>query len=81
MTPKKKSDSTPFNKENAVRLNAAMLELCQEKECYYLDLYSFFADEDGYLPAKNSTDGVHFTASQYPLIADYLKSHTVDTKG
>lgn len=79
-TTKKKSDSTPFNKENAVRLNAALLELCQEKECYYLDLYSCFADENGYLPADKSTDGVHLTRSQYPVMADYLKSHTVDTE-
>lgn len=80
-TTKKKSDSTPFNKENAVRLNAALLELCEEKECYYIDLYSCFADENGYLPADKSTDGVHFTRSQYPVMADYLKSHTVNTEG
>lgn len=76
-TTKKKSDSTPFNKDNITRLNEALRELCGEKECYYIDLYSCFADDDGYLPSKNSTDGVHISASQYKVMADYLKSHTV----
>lgn len=80
-TTKKKSASTPFNRENAVRLNAALLELSGEKECYYLDVYSCFADEDGYLPSDKSTDGVHLARSQYQIMADYFKSHTVDTKG
>lgn len=77
-TTKNKSDSTPFNKDNITRLNGALLELCGEKECYYIDLWSCFADEDGYLPSKNSTDGVHITASQYKVMADYFRSHTVE---
>lgn len=76
-TTKKKSDSTPFNKKNILRLNQALQELCETEKCYYLDVYSCFADEDGYLPSEKSTDGVHFTASQYPVLADYIKSHTV----
>lgn len=76
-TTRKKSDSTPFNKSNTVRLNEALLSLAEEEQCYYVDLYSCLADEDGYLPAANSTDGVHLTVSQYKVMADYLKSHTV----
>lgn len=76
-TTKKKSDSSPFNKDNVTRLNAAMLELCEEKQCYYLDLYSHFADADGYLPSDKSTDGVHLARAQYPVMADYLRCHTV----
>lgn len=76
-TTRNKSSSGPFNKENVTRLNAALLEVAQDKECYYLDLYSCFADSEGYLPSEKSTDGVHITAKQYQVMADYIKSHTV----
>ncbi len=76
-TTRNKSSSGPFNKENVTRLNAALLEVAQDKECFYLDLYSCFADSEGYLPSEKSTDGVHVTAGQYQVMADYLKRHTV----
>lgn len=76
-TTRNKSNSGPFNKKNVTRLNAALLEVAQDKACYYLDLYSCFADSEGYLPSAKSTDGVHITAGQYQVMADYIKSHTV----
>lgn len=76
-TTRNKSAAGPFNRENVTRLNAALLEVCEDKECYYLDLYACFADSEGYLPSEKSTDGVHITAGQYVVMADYLKSHTV----
>ncbi len=77
-TTRNKSNAGPFNKKNVTRLNEALLELAADRECYYLDLYSCFADEEGYLPSEKSTDGVHITAKQYPVMADYIKSHTVE---
>lgn len=77
-TTKKKSDSTPFNLKNVTKLNEAIAELCEEQKCYLVDVYSCFADENGYLPSENSTDGVHLTASQYKVMANYILSHTVD---
>jgi len=79
-TTRKKSDSSAFNLANVKRLNEALAELCEEQECYLVDLYSCFADENGYLPAKNSTDGVHLTAPQYRVMADYILSHTVEER-
>lgn len=76
-TTKAKSDSSAYNIANLTRLNAALLELAEEETCYYLDLYSFFADENGYLPAEKSTDGVHLKSGQYRYMADFLLSHTV----
>lgn len=77
-TTKKKSDSTPFNLKNVTKMNEAIAELCEEQECYLVDVYSCFADEDGYLPSSLSTDGVHITASQYKVMAGYMLSHTVE---
>ena len=80
LTPstRKRSDSTDFNQANIKRLNEALAELCQEQECYLVDLWACFADEDGYLPAEKSTDGVHLKAPQYRVMADYLLCHTVE---
>lgn len=77
-TTKKKSDSTAFNLKNVKKMNEAISELCEEQECYLVDVYSCFADENGYLPSKLSTDGVHITASQYKVMANYILSHTVE---
>lgn len=76
-TTKSVSDSTAYNISNLPRLNAALLSLAEEEECYYLDLYSFFADENDYLPKEKSTDGIHLKSGQYRFMADFLLSHTV----
>lgn len=77
-TTKKKSDSTVYNQANVLRMNEAIAELCEEQECYLVDLWSCFADEDGYLPADIFTDGVHIKAPQYRIMADYILCHTVE---
>ena len=42
-----------------------------------MDAHAALADENGVLPAEESTDGVHLTRSGYELWADYLRRHTV----
>lgn len=76
-TTRNKSNSSAFNLSNVTRINAALQELCGEKQCYYVDLYSCLADDEGYLPSEKSTDGVHLKGDQYKVMADYFKSHTV----
>lgn len=76
-TTEKRSEESDFNQSNVKRLNEALAELCEEQECYLVDLWSCFAGEDGYLPAEKSTDGVHLKAPQYRVMADYILSHTV----
>ncbi len=58
-------------------LNAALQDMCQKQEIYYLDLHSAFADEHGALPAAKSWDGVHLTAAGYADWLAYIKTHTV----
>lgn len=76
-TTRAKSESSDFNLANVQKMNGALAELCEEQKCYWVDLYSCFAGEDGYLPAEHSTDGVHFKAPQYRVMADYILAHTV----
>lgn len=79
-TTREKSEDTAFNRENVQKLNEALAELCEEQKCYLVDLYACFADGDGYLPAERSTDGVHFKAPEYRVMADYLLCHTVEER-
>lgn len=78
LTPvtKAKSDAgAPFTMERIELYNDALYELAREHECYYVDLVDALADSTGYLPASDSTDGVHFTVAKYPQWADYLRTH------
>lgn len=78
LTPvtKAKSDAgAPFTMERIHEYNQALYQLAVEHECYYLDLVEALADSTGYLPAADSTDGVHFVVSKYPVWADYLRTH------
>ena len=59
-----------------VRLyNEKLLELAEEKNCYYIDLVEALADETGYLPANVTSDGVHFSAGHYQVWNEYLHTH------
>ncbi len=59
--------------------NQALLAMAQQKEYYYLDVESVFADENGCLPDEASpTDGMHFGPKYYEMWFDYLKCHAVD---
>ena len=72
-----KSNSGYYNKENVIKQNEQIVQLCKDKSVYYIDVYSFFANSEGYLPSEDSSDGVHLTRACYQLWSDYLKSHTI----
>ncbi|MDO4749422.1 MAG: GDSL-type esterase/lipase family protein [Eubacteriales bacterium] len=73
----KSSTSDIFNMTRVNSFNNALVELAGEKGVWYLDLCEALAGPDGYLPAEVTSDGVHFSASQYGVWADYLRSHYV----
>lgn len=78
LTPvtKAKSDAgAPFTMDRIREYNEALYQLAVEYECYYVDLVDALADESGYLPSMDSTDGVHFVVAKYPVWADYLRTH------
>lgn len=72
-----KSNAGMYTKENVLKQNEQIMQLCEDKNAYYIDLYSYFADADGYLPVEDSSDGVHLTRAGYQLWSDYLKTHTI----
>lgn len=58
--------------------NGLLRQAAEEKQVVYLDLYSFFVDENGELPAEDSRDGVHLKKKPCQRWLAYLKTHTVD---
>lgn len=61
--------------------NKYLLELAREKQCYYIDVNTFFAGDDGYLPENAGGDGVHLSPENYRVMANYLKEHAVEVGG
>ena len=72
-----KSASGYYNRENVLSFNEQLIDLCREKEVFYLDLFNLFADEEGYLPLEFSSDGVHLNRTYYLVWSDYLRDHTI----
>lgn len=71
----KSSGSDTFNMTRINEYNTALHQLAADKSCYYMDLVSALAGSDGYLPASETTDGVHFSAKIYKTWLDYVKTH------
>lgn len=47
--------------------NRLLQQLSLDKKCYYVDLYSLFADENGYLKNGFNYDDVHITSRGYEI--------------
>lgn len=60
-------DNTGMSNEDVTALNEQLEKLALANNCTYIDLYSLFIDETGYLPDDYSLDGVHLTGKGYSL--------------
>ncbi|MGN1047747.1 MAG: GDSL-type esterase/lipase family protein [Eubacteriales bacterium] len=56
--------------------NSMLLRLAAKLDCWYLDTYNLFADENGNLPESYSADGVHMYLENNKKIIGYIKTHT-----
>ena len=62
----------------AIRVrNERLKELDNGRDTFYLDINSVVCDENGYLNAEYTFDGVHLYAQYVPLWTDYLKTHAI----
>lgn len=73
----KSSSDSNFNMTRVGEYNEALFQLAKDRGCYYMDLVEALADETGYLPAAETTDGVHFSANLYTVWVDYVRTHYV----
>ena len=64
------------NNYEICRGNILIAQLAQIYGAKYLDVYSAFADEEGYLPEQyNGGDGLHITGEAYVKLVDYIVTH------
>lgn len=73
----KSTSSDIFNMERVKLYNEQLYNVAKDKQCYYLDLVSALAGEDGYLPAEETPDGVHFSTALYQKWLAYVKTHYI----
>ena len=58
--------------QQIVTINAFLKELAAAKGMKFIDLHPLFLDENGYLRADLSTDGLHLNAQGYQIWAEQL---------
>ncbi len=80
ITPVSKSFEATKDLKNhmVIEHNEHLVKMAKEKQCYYIDLYSHFAGDDGYIPQEFTGDGVHLTPDKYRELAEYLRNHAVE---
>ena len=66
------TESHTIPNENILETNQLLKNLCAEKSILYLDIYSVFLDENGFLKDKYAFDSVHLTPEGYLLWLSYL---------
>ena len=69
--------SGSFNRENVISFNSKMMQVSLDKNVYYIDAFSEFADKEGYLPdSACAGDGIHILTREYARLKTFLKTHT-----
>lgn len=74
----KNNMETEFNNININDKNVASARLANGKDVFYLDCNPLFTDEEGYLQADLTFDGVHLYAQHYDKWRDFLFAHGVE---
>lgn len=70
-------NSNILDSEKIRTYNSLLMELCEEKGIYYLNVARIFTDDEGYLPDGAAVDGIHLNTDYIRMWLDYLKSHAV----
>jgi len=67
-----------YTRDNVERYNALVKALATEKGIYFLDVYSAFVGDDGYLPASIAEpDGMHLSPRGYRVWFEIITTHTI----
>ena len=78
VSQEKNSMETEFNNININDKNVASARLANGRDVFYLDCNPLFTDEEGYLQAELTFDGVHLYAQHYDKWRDFLFEHGVE---
>lgn len=76
----KNNMESEFNNVNINDKNVASARLADGRTVFYLDCNPIFTDEEGYLQAELTFDGVHLYARHYDKWRAFLMEHGVEKK-
>lgn len=69
------SEPKYFNNSYVLERNALLKSKCDGEKLIYLDVFSVFADSEGYLSSDLSSDGLHLKGTEYGAWCEYLLTH------
>ena len=76
ITPTSRSKTgTYFSRERVILYNEALYQLAADWGCWYLDDFTPLADSEGYLPASETWDGIHFEAGKYRVWEELIRTY------
>ena len=78
VTAAKSSSDSVHNNTNVEKRNDQLKKIAAEQGCYYLDVGSALAGEDGALPAEMAADGIHLKAQYMDTWKQFLLTHAVE---
>lgn len=80
VSEEKNNPETEFNNININDKNAASALLANGTDVFYLDCNPLFTDENGFLNADLTFDGIHLYAQHYDVWRQFLLEHGVERK-
>lgn len=78
VSAKQDAKKTYVNNRRILEYNEVIRALAEEKQCYFLDVAACLTGEDGVLPVKQTTDGIHFNVSGCKTWLTYLRTHSLE---
>lgn len=78
VTKQRSAEDQIFNNPRIQRYNQLIVQMCQQKKVYYLNVAEALEDENGFLPdIAACADGIHLTPASCEKWAGYLAAHTI----
>ena len=78
VSQEKNDMESEFNNVNINDKNVASARLANGRDIFYLDCNPIFTDDEGYLQAELTFDGVHLYAQHYEKWREFLLEHGVE---
>ena len=79
VTAARESGDDPISNSDIDSYNSRLLELANEKKCWFIDLNSELKGEDGKFPTEDAAEaGMHFNKTTYDKMLQFILSHVAE---
>lgn len=77
VTAQRSKEDKIYNNEKIEEYNQLILQMCAQKQVFYVNVAETMTDKDGALFADAATDGIHLTKKYCMKWLEYLRAHAV----